>query len=186
MNLLSSVFSVPSFHFSHRSSLIHPSLLLCTAFLLPVTAHGELPEVGKPAPTISIAEWVTGAIEGERPFAGKTVILEFWATWCSPCVKAIPDMNNLQSQFRDILFVSITDERRAVVERFLTKTTMNSAVVIDDARKTYAAYGVDAIPQAFLIDTAGVVRWHGDPRELTTQSLQLYLEAGIAPDTIEF
>ncbi|MDH4070209.1 MAG: redoxin domain-containing protein [Ignavibacteria bacterium] len=161
--------------------------LLIISVLLPASLRADFPEVGKAAPGIVIAEWLTGEIQEETPLAGRTIILEFWATWCSPCIKAIPHMNALQSVFDEqILFLSITDESRSKVERFLQKTRMSSAVVIDNQRKTYTAYGVDAIPETFLIDSAGVVRWHGHPDELTEEGIREFLENDIAPYTWDF
>jgi len=55
--------------------------------------------------------------------AGKAVVLEFWATWCAPCVAAIPHLNELATQFKDrpVVFLSVSDETPSVVEAFLQK-----------------------------------------------------------------
>lgn len=166
-------------------SAITPILIVCA--LAPAPLRAEFPEVGTAAPALAIAEWLTGEIEGENPLAGKTIILEFWATWCSPCIKAIPHLNALQSEFgKQIVFISITDEKPSRVRRFLEKTSMSSSVVLDDQRRTYTAYGVDAIPQTFLIDSAGVVRWYGHPDELTEDGIREFLDNNIAPYTWDF
>lgn len=147
----------------------------------------DFPKVGKKAPRIDIGEWVTGKIEGKNPFVGKTIILEFWATWCAPCVAAIPHLNELATKFanRNVVFVSITDETRSVVEEFLKKKQMKSSVVIDKERNTYGAYGVTGIPHTFLLDTKGILRWHGYPTELTERFLAEFLRSGVAPKVVE-
>jgi thiol-disulfide isomerase/thioredoxin len=64
--------------------------------------------------------------------AGKVVVLEMWATWCGPCVKAIPHLNELAGKFKDrpVVFLSVTDEEQKVVEAFLNKRRISGWVGI--------------------------------------------------------
>ena len=58
-------------------------------------------KMGDAAPTISIAEWITKPEFKGNPFQNKTVILEFWATWCGPCRRIIPHINSLIDKFKN-------------------------------------------------------------------------------------
>jgi thiol-disulfide isomerase/thioredoxin len=149
------------------------------------------PELGKPAPKLEIAEWIQGKPAGEAPLSGKTLILEFWATWCAPCRMAIPHMNEIADRFRDsgVVVVSMTDEGKGVIQKFVSTTRMTSAVVLDreasDEHVTQRAYGVTSIPHAFLIDNAGILRWHGHPKDIGAGWLGKYLRTGEVPKTSE-
>lgn len=140
-------------------------------------------QVGKPAPKIDIADWVSGEIAGENPFAGKSVVLEFWATWCAPCVEAIPHLNSLAEKYAGdkLVFVSISDEKRDVVDKFMANHPMKSSVVLDREGNTSRHFGVMGIPHTFLIDDEGILQWHGGPHRLTEELLDLYVKTGRVP-----
>ena len=139
------------------------------------------PETGKPAPEIEFTQCLNGRPPGD--FSGKTVVLEFWATWCGPCRAMIPHMNNLVEKFSgdSIVFFAMSDEEPGVVEAFMKSNPMKSLVVIDDKRRTKTSYGLQWIPFAFLIDRAGILRWHDYPGELTEAALDRYLRTGALP-----
>ena len=88
---------------------------------------------------------------------GKAIVLEFWATWCAPCVGSIPHLNKLADQFQDraIQFLSVTSEEAPVVEKFLKARPIHGWVGLDDLDRTYKPYGFEGIPQTVLIDAAG-------------------------------
>lgn len=150
-------------------------------------AIAQTSAIGSAAPRIAIREWVSGEMKGSNPFRGKTVVLEFWATWCAPCVAAIPHLNRLAKKFasKDVIFLSITAEQRQAVEKFLSKKPIISSVVLDSVIGghgiTHRAYGVKAIPHTVLIDTKGIIRWRGYPTDLTEERFERYLRAGVVP-----
>lgn len=127
------------------------------------------------APELAIKEWI-----GEKPaLKGKTIILEFWATWCGGCIEAIPHINNLSKAYaeKDVLFISINShDSMEKVEKFMSKTTFNTHVVLDDSMKTASLLRVRSIPQTFLIDKNGYLRWQGTPGLLTNEFLQNFIE----------
>lgn len=102
----------------------------------------------------------------------KFVVLEFWATWCAPCLAALPHLNKLQTEFRrdtTISFISMTSEQPDRVRKILSRFHFESAVVCDTTGKTEKEFGVTSIPATFIIDSKGNVRWKGLPRELNSK-----------------
>jgi thiol-disulfide isomerase/thioredoxin len=101
--------------------------------------------------------------------AGHPVLLEFWATWCGPCVASIPHLNELHAKFKDtgLAIVGVSNEQKAVVEAFLKKTPMHYAVALDHTGTLLKDFGVTGIPHAFLADRGGKIVWQGHPYTLT-------------------
>jgi len=127
------------------------------------------------SPQISIAEWV-----GAHPstMEGKTLVLEFWATWCGGCIEAMPHLNALAERYGSdsVLFVSINaHDSRAKIEKFLERNPLKTWVAIDDNQQTMKNFQVQAMPQTFLIDKNGLLRWRGVPGLLTESFLQSFL-----------
>ena len=109
---------------------------------------------------------------GDKPALNKhPVLIEFWATWCPPCRASIAHLNDLAKKYHanGLQIVGIADEDKAVVENFRDRTPMDYAVALDSNQTLAAAFGVQAIPQAWLLDKEGRVVWSGHPMELDDQ-----------------
>lgn len=169
-----------------RNKIIFITLGLLLLFSDLCLAHVP-PEVGKPAPKIEISDWINGRIEGDNPLAGKTIILDFWATWCGPCVRALPHMDSLVEKFSNpnTVFLAITDEKRADVDKFLQKRPMKSIVVLDRNGKTVMNYGDIVRGYTFLIDIRGILRWYGSAATLTGDILDRFLKNDTVPMVTE-
>lgn len=137
--------------------------------------------VGKRPPPISI-EQLLQAPEGARAdwksLAGKVVVLEFWATWCGPCIVSIPHMNELADKFKDkpVQFIAVTNENRFVVERFLGQRQIRAWIGLDTDDSMIRDYGVGSIPYAVVVDKTGMVRAVTTPVRLTEGFLNELLE----------
>ena len=122
---------------------------------------------GEPAAALAVTNWVKG--EPVDISTGVHVI-EFWATWCGPCLTSIPHLTELQEKFKDrgVNIIGISNEELATVESFVKKMgdKMAYTVAIDTGAtsKGYMGqYGIGGIPHAFVVKDGEVV-WHGHPK----------------------
>lgn len=147
--------------------------LITGLLALAVPGVAALPaEIGDPAAPLQIAEWIKGnAVSLADAKEKKILVVEFWATWCTPCRQSIPHLTELQKKYRDkgVVFIGVSDEKPSVVKPFVEKMgdKMDYTVAIDDQRQTskgyMEAYEQDGIPHAFVVDKQGRVVWQGHP-----------------------
>jgi len=103
--------------------------------------------------------------------SGKIVILEFWATWCPPCVKMVPHLKELHENYEEkgvqLISVSI-DDKAGTAQRFINNHKMAWTQVHDGSQtKSYSKmFGVRGIPHAFIISPDGEVLWNGHPARI--------------------
>lgn len=91
----------------------------------------------------------------------KVVIVEFWATWCPPCRRSIPHLNELHKKYGDkLMIVGLTNEDKETVEKFIAKMPMEYIVGVGS--KSGKDYGVRYIPTAFVF-VKGKLAWNGNP-----------------------
>jgi cytochrome c biogenesis protein CcmG/thiol:disulfide interchange protein DsbE len=91
-------------------------------------------------------------------FKGKIVIVDFWATWCPPCRKGIPDLIEIQNEFKNdvvIIGISLDRETKKDVPAFIKNYKINYPVVYGNSEVAQSYGGVSAIPTAFIIDKKG-------------------------------
>jgi thiol-disulfide isomerase/thioredoxin len=105
---------------------------------------------------------------------GKVVVLEFWATWCGPCIAAIPHLNELADRFKDkpVQFIAITAEDEQVAGPFLKKKPIHAWVGLDTDKLMSKAYGIEAIPHTVVVDREGKIAAVTHPTMLTEQHLE--------------
>ena len=93
-------------------------------------------------------------------YKGKVVIVDFWATWCGPCRKGIPDLIELQKEFgKDIVVIGISLDSgtKGDVVPFIQKFGINYPITYGTPEVTQQYGGVEAIPTSFVIDKNGII-----------------------------
>jgi thiol-disulfide isomerase/thioredoxin len=96
-------------------------------------------------------EWKLSALRG------KVVLVNFWATWCPPCRKEMPDLDALSQRFasQGLIVLSISDENIAKVTSWVLGQNINYPILIDTDRKTNEAFHIEGIPQSFVFNRQG-------------------------------
>lgn len=116
--------------------------------------------IGQPAPPWQLKD-LDGKAVSSADFKGKVVVLNFWATWCPPCRKEIPDFIALQKEHgsRGLVFVGVAldDEGVSVVKPFAKEAGINYPLVIGDDKVVKAYEGVEMYPTTYVIDRNGTV-----------------------------
>ena len=109
---------------------------------------------------LNVAMWLSKKPETQ----GKVVLIDFWATWCGPCRATIPELNDLQSRFKDdLIVIGLSDESPETIRSFRQQTPMNYAVATDPTGSAKQTLGVEGIPNVFIVSTDGIIRWQGIP-----------------------
>ena len=114
----------------------------------------------KPAFTIKNA---SGEDVSLSDYKGQVVILNFWASWCPPCIDEMPELQAVHDSLGEgkvLLAVNLTDgqrETRELADRFLSKNNYDMNVLYDTQGKAYTPFGISSIPQTFIIDREGMV-----------------------------
>ena len=131
--------------------------------------------VGAPAPNIEQKSEDHGDIDLEE-YRGKVVLLNFWATWCPPCLEEMPLFNDLQARFGDQGFQIITvntDRSRSALKDFLKANDLQFPVIHDRDRTLTMRFAVDSYPTTFLIDKKGVIVRSGHVMDFEAEILKL-------------
>ena len=118
--------------------------------------------MGTPAPPLDSLQLLQAPLGAKADWAslkGKVVVLEFWATWCSPCVASLPHLNQLVDSLdpAKFQFISIDDEDPSAVQTFLTKKKMSGWVGVDSSGGVFAWYGIKSRPTTIIVDGNGKI-----------------------------
>ena len=120
----------------------------------------------------------------ERTFKelrGSVVLVNFWATWCPPCRKEMPDMQALYERFssRGLVILAISDETAEKVEPFIAAKKYTYPILLDPGRRVQQLFGVNGIPKSFLYDRNGKLVTQAIDRRTSAQFLAMLKQAGL-------
>ena len=116
-----------------------------------------------------------------RQLKGKVVLVNFWATWCPPCRKEMPDLNTLYQRFKDQGFVilAISDEEADKVKPFIAERNISYPVMLDPGRKVNELFQVEGIPKSFVYDREGKLVAQSIDMRTQKQFLEMLGQAGL-------
>ncbi len=135
----------------------------------------QLKMLNSQAAEISAENWVNSEVLKLADLKGKAVVIDFWATWCSPCLKVIPFLVKSYSQYKDkgLMVIGFTrlygsysddiqskgrvsaDEERILIKKYIKRHKITYPIAIADAGTIFEAYGITGIPTMVLIDKNG-------------------------------
>jgi peroxiredoxin len=116
-----------------------------------------------------------------RDLKGKVVLVNFWATWCPPCRKEMPDLQALYDRYKDqgFVVVSISDEEAAKVQPFIAEQKITYPVLLDPGRKVTDLFQVEGIPKSFVYDREGKLVAQSIDMRTRNQFQAMIAEAGL-------
>ncbi len=117
-------------------------------------------KIGNRAPNFKLPN-LEGQSISLKDFQGKTVLLNFWATWCSPCRKEMPYIQEIFEEWsnRDLVILAINvGESQAKVESFLQSNNLSFPVLLDTKKTVAVKYNIQFYPTTFFIDKDGIIQ----------------------------
>lgn len=149
--------------------------------LLAMLAFSTADTEPKLAPDFSLM-----SLDGEEirlsQYAGNVVVIDFWATWCTPCLRSFPALHELVARVEDrgvVLLVISLDRSQQRARDYLVENGYSTAQVLwesrDASRAVKELYGVVGIPRTFVIDRNGYIQYSGKPSDLTDAELLRWL-----------
>jgi thiol-disulfide isomerase/thioredoxin len=143
------------------------------------TVSGAADLRGERAPDFFVQKWITDQPDAQD----KPVVIDFWATWCPPCIASIPHMNELATKFGErAVFVGISYEKEDKFEEGHKKKKLKVegfkySLAIDPTSKMAAAVKIRGIPHVMVVSSDWVVRWQGHPQSLNAMVLERIFKA---------
>jgi len=122
-------------------------------------ASAAAPAPGETAPPLALLD-AHGELVSLEQLRGRVVYVDFWASWCGPCKRSFPWMNDLQRRYhaRGLTIIGVNvDKRRGDADRFLQQVPSTFTIVFDAAGVTPNDWGVRGMPSSYLIDPQGRV-----------------------------
>ncbi len=150
------------------------SLVACAAIALASTSlFADAPQLenskvrellnemqGKPAPKLALKGCINAKPMSLEKLKGKIIVLDFWATWCGPCIASIPHTNEMMERYanKGVVFIGVCAQRGAEKMGAAVKQHDIKYPVAEDIG-TIAAYKANSYPDYYIIDREGVLRW---------------------------
>ena len=119
--------------------------------------------VGDDAPSFRARSLDGSETISNTDLEGKVIFVDFWASWCTPCLKSLPEFENLQTSFSgrdDVVVLAINlDENPQDAKKFIDKLNVTYKILADNKGTIPESFGVSTMPSSFIIDKSGVIRY---------------------------
>jgi peroxiredoxin len=131
------------------------------------------------------ADFTLNALDGKswtlKELRGKVVVLNFWATWCPPCRKEMPDLQGLYQQFANqgLVILAISDEDAGKVKPFISERKITYPILLDPGRKVNELFQIEGIPKTFVYDRNGKLVAQSIDMRTRNQFLEMLAQAGL-------
>ncbi|MBW8035778.1 MAG: TlpA family protein disulfide reductase [Planctomycetes bacterium] len=136
-------------------------LVILFALPLCVDCKGDLAR-GKTAPDIIIGEWMTDNPPNVKNLKGKVYVVEFWATWCRPCLSGMEDLNKINKKYKDrgLVFISLCQDKTVSdIQKVINDKKINFHVAVDKGTADW--FEVECYPTVAVVGHDGKVVWQG-------------------------
>jgi peroxiredoxin len=116
-----------------------------------------------------------------KDLRGKVVLVNFWATWCPPCRKELPDLETLYTRFKDqgLVILAISDEDAGKVKPFIAARNLQFPILLDPGRKVNELFQIEGIPKSFVYDRGGKLVAQSIDMRTMRQFLEMLSRAGL-------
>ncbi|MEX2487512.1 MAG: TlpA disulfide reductase family protein [Nitriliruptoraceae bacterium] len=134
------------------------AVLAVSAVLGTACASGDAVDAGPPVPAVAYTTFA-GETTDLTAYAGEPVVVNFWASWCPPCVAEMPELEQVHLARGDnVRFVGInTQDQRSLAESLVEQTGVTYDLGLDPQGELFAAFEVIAMPSTFFVNDAGAV-----------------------------
>lgn len=134
---------------------------------------------GGPAPAFSI-KTDEGKVVTASSFGGKILVLNFWATWCAPCVQEIPSLNEFQRRFAKsgVVVVAISvDKNDRKYKTFLSRIPVSFETARDPSQDVSAEYGTFQFPETYIIKDSRIMRKFPNAEDWLSDDMTQYVQS---------
>ena len=164
--------------------MLNTAKIFFITFTLIIAAQvGHAAKIGDSAPSFRARTLDGSQTISNDDLKGKVIFVDFWASWCPPCLKSLPEFEHLQTSFSgrdDVVVLAINlDENPKDADKFLSTLDVSYKILADREGKIPESFGVSTMPSSFIIDKSGVIRYvhkgykSGDVKKIKSEIEQL-------------